>query len=72
MKVLNNEEFYHQHKTDVDRMNQLITTRINNLTAIVSRMDANQWLTAAEQQMADQDTQLYNEQEALAKKLNGQ
>ena len=33
-------------------------------------MEANQWLTATEQKMIDQDKPLYDEQEAVATRLN--
>jgi len=35
-------------------------------------MEANQWFTAAEQNMVNQDKPLYDEQEAIATKLNSQ
>lgn len=66
-----NSNFYQDNKTDVDRMSEIIAVRIGNISTIVSRMEANQWLTGAEQKMVDQDKTLYNEQEALATKLNG-
>lgn len=66
-----NSSFYQNNKSDVDRMSEIIAVRIGNISTIVSRMEANQWLTGAEQKMVDQDKTLYDEQEALATKLNG-
>lgn len=65
-------DFYEKNKNDVDRINEIISTRIQNTIAIITRMEANQWLTSAEQTMINQDTSLFETQEALAKKLNGQ
>lgn len=66
------KEFYEKNRADVDRINEIIATRIANISAIVSKMEANQWLSAAEQRMIDQDKSLYDEQEMLANKLNSQ
>lgn len=64
------KDFYEKNKQDVDRINEIIAIRIANISAIVSRMEANQWLTAAEQKMINQDKSLYDEQEAIATRLN--
>ena len=64
------EPFYDQHKTDVDRMIQLLEHRITNIERVVSRMERNEWLTKEEQAYADLDKGLYEEQETLAKRLN--
>jgi signal peptidase I len=68
----NNLSFYDKNRADVDRITQIISIRITNITAIVGRMKANQWLAAGEQAMVDQDKALYDEQEAIAKRLNNQ
>lgn len=68
----NNSSFYEKNKADVDRINEIIAVRIANISAIVSKMEANQWLSAAEQRMIDQDKPLYDEQEAIATRLNSQ
>lgn len=65
-----NNNFYQNNKADVDRINEIISIRITNISAIVSRMEANQWLTVDEQKMIDQDELLYDEQEAIATRLN--
>jgi signal peptidase I len=62
--------FYERNKNDVDRINEILLLRISNMIAISKRMESNQWLTAAEQKMADQDKTLFDEQEAIAKRLN--
>lgn len=64
--------FYDKNKSDVDRITGIISTRIGNISLIVLRMEANQWLSAAEEAMIDQDKVLYDEQEILAKRLNSQ
>lgn len=68
----NNNNFYQSHKGDVDRINDIIATRISIASTVITRMEANQWLTAAEQRLVDQDEALYKEQEAIATRLNSQ
>ncbi len=68
----NNSGFYEKNKADVDRINEIIGVRIANISVIVSKMEANQWLSATEQRMIDQDKPLYDEQEAIATRLNSQ
>lgn len=70
-RLKDNSNFYQNNKADIDRINEIIAVRIGNISVIVSRMEANQWLTGNEQKMVDQDKTLYSEQEALATKLNG-
>ena len=64
------QEFYEKNKQDVDRINEIISIRIANISVIVAKMEANQWLSVAEQKMVDQDQVLYKEQDSLATKLN--
>ena len=71
-RLKDNASFYQKNKADVDRVNELISIRVANISSIVARMEANQWLTATEQRMIDQDKTLYNEQEAVATRLNSQ
>jgi len=71
-RLKENSNFYQKNKNDVDRVNEIISTRIANISSIVARMDSNQWLTATEQRMVNQDKALYHEQEAVATRLNNQ
>ena len=66
----NNNNFYQSNKSDVDRINDIISTRISIASTVVTRMDANQWFSAAEQRMLDQDKELYDEQVIVATTLN--
>jgi len=63
--------FYAQHKDQVDRIDSLIQQRIDNITSIVARINANLWLTPAEDQYVKQDPSISSEMDALAKQLNG-
>lgn len=63
-------KIYNDHKSEVDRINEIIGIRIANTSAIVTRMEANKWLTAVENKMMDQDVSLSQEQNSLADKLN--
>ncbi len=64
------ESFYKDNKDDVDRITSLIGQRLNNITVIISRMEANQWLTAQERGLIDADKALSDEINQLADKLN--
>lgn len=66
------QPFYEEHKADVDRMIQLLEHRISNIEKIVTRMGKNEWLTKEEQAYVEFDKGLFDEQEALAKRLNSQ
>ena len=68
----NNSNFYQSSKSDVDRINVIISIRISNISTIVAKMEANRWLTASEQKMVDQDKALFDEQEVIATRLNSQ
>lgn len=65
-----NERFYQENKRDIDRINEIISIRINNISAIVARMEANQWFTDTEKTWAEQDVNLFHEQEEIANRLN--
>jgi len=66
----NNNNFYQSNKSDVDRINDIISTRISIASTATTRMEANQWFSAAEQRGLDQDKALYDEQELIATRLN--
>ena len=66
----NNQKFYQDNKVDIDRINDIISQRIVNITAIVVRMEANQWLSKAENDYISQDGVLYKEEEVIATRLN--
>lgn len=61
---------YDEHKNEVDRINEIISLRINSISGIVSKMDSNQWLTNEQQSYVSLDNALYEEQQVLAEKLN--
>lgn len=69
-KLKEYNEFYEKNKQDVDRINEIIALRIANISTIVARMEANQWLTASEEKLVEQDESLYDEQQAIATRLN--
>ena len=68
--LTNDPAIYDNDKNDVDRINTIIQTRIDNLTGIVSQMETNQWLTSAQNDYIKQDQELSDEQDKLATKLN--
>ncbi|MFA9288379.1 MAG: signal peptidase I [Weeksellaceae bacterium] len=69
-KLTTYEEFYRNNKTDVDRLNEIINIRIQRMSAIVSRMQDNEWLTTEEKRWMSEDSGLAQEQNSLADKLN--
>ncbi|MGB9707217.1 MAG: signal peptidase I [Microgenomates group bacterium] len=68
----NYEDFYQRNKNDVDRINDIINQRISMVSQIVSRMEANQWLTAQEKKYIEIDKKLSYEQDEIAERLNSQ
>lgn len=64
------ERFYSEHKVEIDRMNEIIELRIQHLEALVSKMEANEWLRETEKSYIEQEKELSKEQSDLAKKLN--
>lgn len=65
-----NATYYQANKPDIDRINEIISTRISRIDVIVTTMKANQWLSSQQNSWINQDLSLYNEQESLATKLN--
>lgn len=64
--------FYERNKKDVNRINEIIAIRIANISTIVEKMEKNQWLSQKELDYTYQDKSLYEEQEAIATRLNSQ
>lgn len=62
--------FYEKHTSDVDRLLYLMDLRIKNISGIVIRMEANQWLTDDQQQYISKDKEYGSEQEQLSEKIN--
>lgn len=59
------------NQDDLNKLLGLMYKRKNNAEAIYYRMKANQWLTSAEEQMINDNETIYEQETALAKKLNG-
>jgi len=68
-KLKNYPNYYNMG--DVNRINEIISIRISRISSIYSTMSANRWLSSEQNQWIKEDKGLYNEQEALANKLNG-
>ncbi len=69
-KLKSSQEIYSQYKTEVDRINEIITIRIQRMEQIVKRMQANEWFTEEEKKWVEEDAKLGEEQNALSDKLN--
>lgn len=65
-----NADFYGQNKTNIDRINQIINSRISSLGPIVSKITSNKWLTPSENAYLKEDEKLAGEQNSLAEKIN--
>lgn len=66
----NHDDYYQSHKADVDRINEIIVTRINIANSILGKMNSNQWLTDADERSIDQFNALAIEQNTIANRLN--
>ncbi|MFZ2187144.1 MAG: signal peptidase I [Candidatus Moraniibacteriota bacterium] len=64
------QDFYQEYKGDIKRINEIIGIRIQNSQAIIARMEADQWLTATEEQMVKDDRALGEELNHLIEKIN--
>ncbi|MBI2593125.1 signal peptidase I [Candidatus Daviesbacteria bacterium] len=62
--------FYNSHKKDIDRLLEIIDSRISNLRPIVEKITSNKWLTEAENAYLKEDERLGEEQNNLAEKIN--
>jgi signal peptidase I len=69
-KLKEYSDFYNKHKNEIDRINEIISIRINNVSVIISRMEANQWFNENDKRIISQDKQLSEEEDSLAKKIN--
>lgn len=66
-----NSYFYGKYKSDIDRINDIISIRILNISSVVSTMRANKWLSSdLDEFTRTGDKALFNEQESIAIKLN--
>lgn len=63
-------QFYDSHKKDIDRLVEIIDSRISNLQPIVEKITLNKWLTEAENAYLKEDERLGEEQNNLAEKIN--
>lgn len=69
-KLKEEPEFYNSHKKEIDRLIEIIDSRISNLQPIVEKIASNKWLTEAENAYLKEDERLGEEQNELAKKIN--
>lgn len=65
-----NADFYQKNKAEIDRINQIIESRIKNLEPIVAKITSNQWLDAGDNAYVKEDERLGKEQNELAEKIN--
>ena len=62
---------YNNNKKDADRLVEIINYRIGMIQTIITKMENRQWLNSAENNyIHNEDLQLFNEQEGIAKRLN--
>lgn len=71
-KLKEYQEFYEKNKKEVDRINEIISLRINLIEPIVKKMEENIWLTDEETNYTYKDQDLINEENQLAERLNKQ
>lgn len=63
-------DLYARKRVEIDRLQNILSERIRRISSVVAAMEANRWLTTAEDQYLEEDRALYNEQEQLAKDIN--
>jgi len=66
----NSGEMYEKNKESIERINEIISLRIDRISQIIKRMEANEWLTPEERRYTEEDNNLYEEQDRLADQLN--
>ncbi len=69
-KLKSSQELYNQYRTEVDRINEIISIRIGRMEQIVKRMQSNEWFTEEEKKWVSEDAKLGEEQSELSDKLN--
>lgn len=70
-KLTEDTERYEKSKINVDRINEIIEKRIQNMTVIIQKMQSEKWLNKQEMSyITEEDTVLTKEQNELAEKLN--
>jgi uncharacterized protein YkwD len=69
-KIKNFSTTYSENKADADRLLEIINTRITRDESIYTTMKANKWLSSQQNKWVKEETGLYNEEEAISKKLN--
>lgn len=63
---------YTRNKQDADRLLEIMNYRIGMIQTIIGKMENRQWLNSTENNyIRNEDLILYNEQQEIAKKLNG-
>lgn len=61
---------YNKSKSDIDRINEIISMRISRFDAISLQMDSNLWLTDEQKKWIDEDVGLGKEQAEISERLN--
>lgn len=70
LKDPSSADFYKKEQENIDRIIQIIETRILKLEPIVAKVLSNQWFSAQENNYLKEDEVLSNEQNDLAQKIN--
>jgi signal peptidase I len=68
--VKNMKAFYESHAKKIDRINEIIKIRIENIKVIIDKMEQKQWLNEQEKAYISLDAQLSQEEEGLSRSLN--
>ncbi|QQS61206.1 MAG: signal peptidase I [Candidatus Moraniibacteriota bacterium] len=65
-----NSSIYKENKKDIQRINEIMNTRIIHIQRILDRMKKNEWLTEEETKFIETQETLDKEQKNLAEKIN--
>jgi hypothetical protein len=63
-------DYYELNKKKVDRINELISIRISNLSSILATIEENKWLSKSQEEYLNRDAELSEEQQRIASELN--
>ncbi len=65
-----NSDFYNANKADIDRITEIISSRISKLQPITQKISSNEWLNSTDNAYLKEDEKLAEEQNSLAEKIN--
>ncbi len=69
-ELKNSGEFYETNKSQIDRLNDLISSQTESISKIIATMESNQWLSQDQKKFVENQGQSFNEINSLIETLN--